>query len=50
MEGQIELWVTGIDYNGDNIGRNFEFKLKSGIVLCRDPQEAGIIGRLEVVS
>jgi len=32
MECQIELWVTGIDYNGDNIGRNFEFKLKSGNV------------------
>lgn len=28
MECQIELWVTGIDYSGDNIGRNFEFKIK----------------------
>lgn len=28
MKCQIELWVTGIDYSGDNIGRNFEFKIK----------------------
>lgn len=32
MECQIELWVTSIDYNGDNIGRNFEFKIKPGNV------------------